>query len=826
MGVQQSQLTGIDTSNNYKFVFRVIRLLGKGPTGSVYMCKDMVSRTRKSVKCIPLETTNDVQLARNFFNSLEHLRHVNIISVDSVIKSMNSNDPSLYITSDIHDHGDLTVLIQSSIESQTKVHTRYVMSIMNQISNALSYIHENGHTHGNLKLQNIIITEISDHINIAVRDFALPKHIKVKQDTVIKGANDHLAPEVSLKAPDVLPSGDIWSLGVVIAQVMTPTIRGGIRRDIQMKGESKLHAKLRKQIMRGEEYQSELVDLVLQMLSVSPESRPTAQQVHERGVALLMEYKRNESKHEKKRIYIQIRNGLGLPTTQKDAETYIKFIIMTDDRYLLSDVLVWMQETLLGEHGPLFSQQLEELNLYQTLEKLLDDPNMKNLAVQVYGHALFMDRRFFSEKFSPETPIALAFLLNHLPRADLTFQLACVALRGWQRHFSRKFTATAILSCTEWYIWLLNYLGPSMMTDFADDMLQVIASVICTIIFQGLISVEGCGTVIDDVIYYLNRLADQAVITDFLRCEIQFCILSQIADKYLDDIKRANFSIGVLGTKFINLHNLVLFLHTVEEFTTFNNFKEISVIRLSELALRAVTIICELKQHNMIQYPSEIVHLSENRLLDTGMRRMFLRLVRYVLNNSTEIGIDLKFLDYVYNIVRCDFDQLGKSDPMYQYIGSMSLPEPYDNNSTLLWIMAMLFEDFRRSFFRKDFERASAIMSGIQNHIFTLPTAKAFISTKLRNRDSSPFLTDYCPLVADSFVAKDIETMLESETWTYVWQLHFSSKLDQVRRAESKFAAKIDRYRETVKARVLKNIQKSEKVDTGGLAIRLDSTLF
>lgn len=159
------------------------------------------------------------------FTSNMNLKHQNIIPLQHILRPQNQSENALYITSPMHEMGDLLNVVTMHMENNTKINTVHVMLILNQLSGALAYVHSKDMVHGNLKLSNCIVISATDEdIAIAIRDFALPPEIRISTDiNNNKGSNDHLAPEVSLRVFERQKEADIWALGVVMSMLMSPS---------------------------------------------------------------------------------------------------------------------------------------------------------------------------------------------------------------------------------------------------------------------------------------------------------------------------------------------------------------------------------------------------------------------------------------------------------------------------------------------------------------------------------------------------------------------------------------------------------------------------
>ncbi len=687
----------------------------------------------------------------------------------------------------------------------TKFHVKSTMSVMMQLASALTYLHERDIIHGNVKLSNIIVT--SDKYTVVLRDPTFPLELKVKTTKVF---TEHLAPEISLKTPELTKASDVWSLGVVMSQLMTPTLRGGLRRDIQMKGEEKVHDNLRKQMTKGNEYPKELIELVIALLHFEPEKRPTLLQVIQELTSIQKEYQKNVQEHETQRIFLKIKNDGGDEITKTYAENFVSLLSTCDDDAKLTEVLITLQGVLLGEQGEKMSEFLSQMQTFRALERLTRNPKVAQLVLSIFGDILFMDKRFMSKKQCIETRMALEFLFENVLSADPTCQLACAALQGWKsRYFTDPDVCASIIACPSWYLWFLSFLPPAIETKYASDMQAIVISIVSSLTYFGLSNQkEGFSIIVDEMTFYLQRISQRGIIKDQVRCTVTFEILSQVLDMYLNAITKGSFEPSNDVTDF---KNMVLFFANIEEFMLEN-----ATLR-PILAMKILQIISKLRQEHQFQYPKEITDQCEDRLIDIGLRQTYLRMIKYT------IGTDLNVLEHLIKIVRFDFFELYSTANDSSVFGS-NTPEPFDPASTLLWIVALLFQELEVACKKEDFVRASTLIATICGEILEVKLARQQLRDTLKTKSGATFLVESSPLLHSKVaLVTEIATLLQTPNWRYIWLNHLSPQLDAVCDIETRARDKIRKYGETLTIKMLRNVHTREVWHVQELVMRLDA---
>jgi len=193
------------------------RELGRGGMGVVYLARHIALGTHFALKMIRTSEFASEEEVRRFFQEARaaaSLRHPNIVSV--------------------HDAGEvdsLPYLVMSFIDGETladriqreRLDHEQALELIETVSRAIEYLHEQGIIHRDLKPSNILI----DHNGTPfVTDFGLAKVFendgtKTQTGTVI-GTPAYMAPEQAWGTPDdVTAQSDIYGLGAIFYELLT-----------------------------------------------------------------------------------------------------------------------------------------------------------------------------------------------------------------------------------------------------------------------------------------------------------------------------------------------------------------------------------------------------------------------------------------------------------------------------------------------------------------------------------------------------------------------------------------------------------------------------
>lgn len=193
--------------------YKIERLLGKGASGEVYLCRNIELGNLWAVKHIRKNNTKYELLTET--NILKKLNHISLPKIADVIE----DETGFYIVESYIEGTPLNKLI----ESYGVLTEETVVSLAKQLCEVLLYLH-------NLKPFPIIYRDLKPHNIIITRDnrpviidFGISREYKGtdKKDTVIAGTPHYAAPEqlTSDGISDV--RSDIYSLGITLHQLLT-----------------------------------------------------------------------------------------------------------------------------------------------------------------------------------------------------------------------------------------------------------------------------------------------------------------------------------------------------------------------------------------------------------------------------------------------------------------------------------------------------------------------------------------------------------------------------------------------------------------------------
>lgn len=259
--------------------FRVIKLLGRGGMGSVYQVQHLHLRTEYALKCLNKQQQNDASWRRfeNEARASNKLDHPNLIKVhDSGLLP----DGQPYFVMDLVNG----VTLADEIRKTGRLPVQMVLKLFIQVGFALSYAHERGVIHRDIKPTNIMLVNNKDGTlsnSVKVVDFGIAKltgQDEFNQQTLTRtgeifGSPLYMSPEQCMGV-SVDHRSDLYSLGCVMYEALTgaPPVVGDNALSTMMKHQSERPLSL-KQASLGLEFADQLELLVQKLLEKDPKNR-------------------------------------------------------------------------------------------------------------------------------------------------------------------------------------------------------------------------------------------------------------------------------------------------------------------------------------------------------------------------------------------------------------------------------------------------------------------------------------------------------------------------------------------------------------------------
>lgn len=199
---------------------RILELIGVGGMGAVYKAMQEGLNRTVAVKILPTEFARDVKFALRFTRearTLAKLNHPNIVSV----YEFGQVEETYYFLMEFVEGSTLrTVTASGNLEPA------HALEIVPHLCDALQYAHDKGIVHRDIKPENILLS-VEGVVKIA--DFGLSRILNNESESPfaltatnqVLGTPRYMAPEQLEGKKEIDHRADIYSLGVVIYEMLT-----------------------------------------------------------------------------------------------------------------------------------------------------------------------------------------------------------------------------------------------------------------------------------------------------------------------------------------------------------------------------------------------------------------------------------------------------------------------------------------------------------------------------------------------------------------------------------------------------------------------------
>jgi len=197
--------------------YKIERLLGQGGMARVYRGLDEGLDRHVAVKVIDPKAGGDVDYRERFRRegkAVAQLEHKNIVGVYRI----GDVDGHYYMAMHFIDGVDLAWVLKDYARDSTLMPHKEIFNIVNKIGRALDYAHKNGVIHRDIKPSNIMLDRTGEPI---LTDFGLVMTTSEETQGEVFGSPHYIAPEQAINSASTVPQSDLYSLGVMVYQMLT-----------------------------------------------------------------------------------------------------------------------------------------------------------------------------------------------------------------------------------------------------------------------------------------------------------------------------------------------------------------------------------------------------------------------------------------------------------------------------------------------------------------------------------------------------------------------------------------------------------------------------
>jgi eukaryotic-like serine/threonine-protein kinase len=194
--------------------YELVELIGRGGMSSVWKAEDRLLDRTVAIKVLHEQFTNDDEYVERFrreARSVAQLSHPNIVTVID----RGQDDGRQYIVFEYVAGENL----KQVIERGGPLPVRDALLLALQMARALSFAHDRGLIHRDVKPQNVLLNEDGQ---AKMTDFGIARSVDVEGVTVtgtVLGTSEYIAPEQA-RGQRVDALTDVYSLGVVLYELL------------------------------------------------------------------------------------------------------------------------------------------------------------------------------------------------------------------------------------------------------------------------------------------------------------------------------------------------------------------------------------------------------------------------------------------------------------------------------------------------------------------------------------------------------------------------------------------------------------------------------
>lgn len=198
--------------------YGIVDLLGRGGMARVYRGYDEKLDRYAAVKVIDaalMATDSEEEYRQRFLRearAIARLRHPSIVG----IYSFGDIDNLYYMVMEFVEGRDLAVMLREN--GGASFTPAQILRVIHDISGALDYAHAGGVIHRDIKPSNIMVRPDGHAV---LTDFGLALSVPEGSMGNTFGSAHYIAPEQAISSAQAVPQSDLYSLGVVLFQMLT-----------------------------------------------------------------------------------------------------------------------------------------------------------------------------------------------------------------------------------------------------------------------------------------------------------------------------------------------------------------------------------------------------------------------------------------------------------------------------------------------------------------------------------------------------------------------------------------------------------------------------
>lgn len=255
--------------------YRIVRLIGEGGMGSVYEARHEVLGHKVALKFLHPEIARQPSLSQRFLQearlsaAIDNPHIVRVTDVDTA-----PNDGAFLVMELLHGES-----LQGMLERERRLDPERAVAFTQQLLLGLEAAHALGVVHRDLKPDNVFVTPSRQGPLLKILDFGIAKlraseeyQMTLTRPGAVMGTPEYMAPEQAYSADLVDQRSDIYSVGVILFEMLSGVlpVEGDTPQQI---AEAVLKGQVRRLQHLRPELPPELIEVVETSLMPDPDRR-------------------------------------------------------------------------------------------------------------------------------------------------------------------------------------------------------------------------------------------------------------------------------------------------------------------------------------------------------------------------------------------------------------------------------------------------------------------------------------------------------------------------------------------------------------------------
>ena len=200
--------------------YRIERLIGRGGMAQVYYGWDVELHRPVAVKVIDARYRDNAAFASRFVRESRTVagwRHENVLQVHYA----GEQDGLYFFAMEYVDGLDLGQILARYAAAGELMPYDDILRIGRAIAAAVDYAHRHGVIHRDMKPSNVMVAGDG---RVTLADFGLALDVEQGSMGEIFGSPRYIAPEQARRSTDAVPQSDLYSLGIILYEMLTGTV--------------------------------------------------------------------------------------------------------------------------------------------------------------------------------------------------------------------------------------------------------------------------------------------------------------------------------------------------------------------------------------------------------------------------------------------------------------------------------------------------------------------------------------------------------------------------------------------------------------------------